>query len=41
MRILHKLRILWHIYRNDPKFSDRYAWANSTDPDRTAPRGAF
>ena len=23
-------------YRNDPKFSDRYAWANSTDPDQTA-----
>ena len=20
-------------YRNDPKFSDRYAWANSADPD--------
>ena len=28
------------IYRNDPKFSDRYAWANSVDPDQTAPRGA-
>ena len=28
------------IYRNDPKFSDRYAWANSADPDQTAPRGA-
>ena len=26
-------------YRNDPKFSDRQAWANSTDPDQTAPRG--
>ena len=25
--------------RNDPKFSDRYAWANSADPDQTAPRG--
>ena len=25
------------IYRNDPKFSDRYAWANSADPDQTAP----
>ena len=22
---------------NDPKFSDRYAWANSADPDQTAP----
>ena len=28
------------LYRNDPKFSDRYAWANSVDPDQTAPRGA-
>ena len=28
------------MYRNDPKFSDRYAWANSADPDQTAPRGA-
>ena len=27
-------------YRNDPKFSDRCAWANSADPDQTAPRGA-
>ena len=27
-------------YRNDPKFSDRQAWANSADPDQTAPRGA-
>ena len=26
------------IYRNDPKFSDRYAWANCADPDQTAPR---
>ena len=25
------------IYRNDPKFSDRYAWANSADQDLTAP----
>ena len=22
-------------YCNDPKFSDRYAWANSADPDQT------
>ena len=35
------------IYRNDPKFSDRYAWANSADPeqsadpDQTAPRGVW
>ena len=27
-------------YRNDPKFSDRYAWANSADPDQTVPGGA-
>ena len=26
-------------YRNFPKFSDRQAWANSADPDQTAPRG--
>ena len=26
-------------YRNFPKFSDR-VWANSADPDQTAPRGA-
>ena len=25
-------------YRNDPKFSDRYAWANSADPGQTASR---
>ena len=25
-------------YRNDSKFSDKYAWANSADPDQTAPR---
>ena len=24
-------------YRNDPKFLDRYAWANTADPDQTAP----
>ena len=27
-------------YRNDPTFSDRLVWANSVDPDQTAPRGA-
>ena len=27
-------------YRNDPKFLDRQAWANSADPDQIAPRGA-
>ena len=26
-------------YCNDPKFSDRYAWANSADPDQTASFG--
>ena len=30
----------FHGYRNDPKFSDRQVWANSADPDQTAPRGA-
>ena len=28
------------IYCNGPKFLDRYVWANSADPDQTAPRGA-
>ena len=23
-------------YRNDPKFSDWWVWANSADPDQTA-----
>ena len=27
----------YHAYRNDPKFLDRYVWANSEDPDQTAP----
>ena len=26
--------------RNDPKFSDKHVWANSADPDQTAPSGA-
>ena len=26
-------------YRNDPKISDSYAWANSADPDQTADQG--
>ena len=34
------LGLLRFIYRNDPKFSDRYVWANSADPDHTAPGGA-
>ena len=32
--------ILWSKsmdYCNYPKFSDRYVWANSADPDQTAP----
>ena len=29
-----------HVYRSDPTFSDRYVWANSTDPDQAPPRGA-
>ena len=29
-----------YAYHNDPKFSDRQVWANSVDPDDTAPRGA-
>ena len=29
----------WFNYSNDPKFSDREVWANSADPDQTAPRG--
>ena len=28
------------IYRNDPIFLDRKVWANSANPDQTAPRGA-
>ena len=28
-----------HAYRNDPKFSDRQAWANGADPNQTAPKG--
>ena len=32
--------VVFEDYRNDPKFSDRFAWANSADPDQTAPRGA-
>ena len=28
------------LYLNGPKFSDRQAFANSVDPDQTAPRGA-
>ena len=34
------LALVTVFYRNDPKFSDRYAWANSADQDQTAPRWA-
>ena len=27
-------------YCNEPKFLDRQVWANSADPDQTAPTGA-
>ena len=27
-------------YHNDPKFSDRQVWANSVDPEQTAPKEA-
>ena len=38
-QILHKLRLtgICSVYRNFPKFSDRQVWANSVDPDQTAP----
>ena len=35
-----KTFILLQEYRNDPKFLDRQVWANSADPDQTAPTGA-
>ena len=37
VHVLKDIKSLVLIYRNDPKFSDRYAWANSVDPDQTAP----
>ena len=33
-------RYFFCIPQHATKFSDRYAWANSADPDQTAPRGA-
>ena len=27
-----------NLYRNGPKFSEKLVWANSADPDQTAPR---
>ena len=38
--IVNMVFVLSFKYSNDTKFSDRYAWANSADPDQTAPRGA-
>ena len=35
-----QIQVAQRNHRNDPKFSDRFAWANSADPDQTAPRGA-
>ena len=29
-------KLIIKAYRNDLKFSDRYAWANSADPDQTS-----
>ena len=36
-KIIQKLMSCQVHYSNDYKFSDRYAWANSADPDQTAP----
>ena len=41
MPVSEKVKSQGYKYRNDPKFLDRYAWANSADPDQTAPRGAI
>ena len=30
-----------YVYYYDPKFSDRQVWANSVDPDQTAPPKLF
>ena len=40
MQSSSKFVICGNLYRNDPKFSDIYVWANSADQDQTAPRGA-
>ena len=36
-RSINQLRLLF-AYCNGPKFSDGQVWANSADPDQTAPR---
>ena len=33
----HILAVCSYLYRNGPKFLDRQVWANSVDPDQTAP----
>ena len=43
LRLLNIKETFWYnltgllniVYRNDPKFSDRYTWANSADQDQT------
>ena len=49
LRILAVKQYTWYLSyhqfsntynHNDPKFLDIKVWANSTDPDRTAPVGA-
>ena len=36
----HPIQALaYNNYRNDPTFTDRVVWANSVDPDQTAPEG--
>ena len=36
----HGLPDMLTVYRNAPKFLDRQTFANSADPDQTAPKGA-
>ena len=38
--IMPNMCIVFYINRNVPKFLDIQIWANSADPDQTAPRGA-
>ena len=40
-KIQHSVELcIKRFYHNDPKFSDKQVWANSADPDQTAPLGA-
>ena len=41
LRSVNRLCLCGIYYRYVPKFSDRQVWANSADPDQTAPRGTF